>query len=420
MFGRHETDVVVVGAGPVGLFAALTLVERGLRVQVVDEAWRSTLHTYALALHPRSLQLLERVGVARDALARCVRVDRVIFSDESGPRATIRYSDLNLEHPFVAVLRQDVLEALLEEHLRARGVKVQWNHRVRQLRPDENHVEVNIDELEKESCGYAVASSEWQVRRSTTTRAAFVLGADGHRSTVRRLLDINYPLVGTPAMFAVFEFEIDRDLPGELHVLLHQNSSNVLWPLPGKSGRWSFQVQESEPDIDAREKNRLLVQVGSQAFPSLAREELLDLIRVRAPWFRERIGDVRWSILIRFEQRLAERFGAGRCWLAGDAGHMAGPIGVQSMNVGLREADELVSIIDRVQRGSATLDAFNQYGQERQREWRRLLEPDARGPNAQPWIQQNQARIVSAIPASGEELSRLLGQLGLEENQDRT
>ncbi|MFO0839120.1 MAG: NAD(P)/FAD-dependent oxidoreductase [Phycisphaerae bacterium] len=415
MFGKHETDVLVVGAGPVGLFAALSLVHRGLRVEIIDEGWRPTMHSYAAAFHPRSLSLLDRVGVLEAALARSIRIDHVVFYDAAAPRAAVRFADLPVAHPFAAVLRQDVIENLLEEQLAERGVRVQWNHRLHRLRPAENFVTAEIDELEKMSCGYAVATAEWDIRRSKTTKAAFVIGADGYRSMVRRELGIEYPLIGQPDLFAVFEFETETDPGKDLSVVL-SGTSSVMWPLPGRAGRWSFQVSEGEPTLDARDKNRLTVQVDSRSFPSLAREELALLMRERAPWFHARIDDVRWSILVRFERRLADRFGYGRCWLVGDAGHMASPIGVQSMNVGIREADEVVTLIDRNLRGSSKLEAFDAYEAGRRREWGQLLQTDGASladHGAAPWVRENQARILGSIPAAGNDLAALLEQLHL-------
>ena len=64
MFGARETEVLVVGAGPVGLFSALSLARHGVRVQIVDEQFRTAAHSYALALHSSSLGLLHEAGVA--------------------------------------------------------------------------------------------------------------------------------------------------------------------------------------------------------------------------------------------------------------------------------------------------------------------------------------------------------------------
>ena len=93
----------------------------------------------------------------------------------------------------------------------------------------------------------------------------------------------------------------------------------------------------------------------------------------RAPWFGERIKHIDWRIVVRFEQRMAASFGRGRVWLAGDAGHLTGPAGMQSMNVGLREAKGLTDIMADALGGNESTQQFEDYNQQRQAEWRQLL-----------------------------------------------
>src|SRR5690606_8964144 len=81
MFGREKTDVLVVGAGPVGLFTALHLARHGVRVQIVDKEWRTGAHSYALALHAASLRLLDDLGLRARVLEHAYRVDTVAFYD---------------------------------------------------------------------------------------------------------------------------------------------------------------------------------------------------------------------------------------------------------------------------------------------------------------------------------------------------
>ena len=124
-----------------------------------------------------------------------------------------------------------------------------------------------------------------------------------------------------------------------------------------------------------------------------------------------------WCTDVVFEQRMAKQFGRNRCWLAGDAGHQAGPVGVQSMNVGLSEAATLAQNLRKILRERAPLESLDAYNREGQEEWRRLLGLTG-GLRAKAdttvWVKERRARILSCLPASGEDLSRLAGQLGLD------
>ncbi len=103
-------------------------------------------------------------------------------------------------------------------------------------------------------------------------------------------------------------------------------------------------------------------------------------------------------------------------WLAGDAGHLTGPAGMQSMNVGLREGYELADLIVSVLGNGGAIDQMDEYSRQRTAEWRCLLglegnlTPDDR---ADPWVCQRSDRLLSCIPASCSELSALTQQLRL-------
>ena len=122
-------------------------------------------------------------------------------------------------------------------------------------------------------------------------------------------------------------------------------TTDAVWPLPDGYCRWSFQLADFTAPESSRVKDRIGLQLGTSQFPVLAEENLHALLAERASWFGGRVDEIDWRIVVRFESRLAEGFGNGRLWLAGDAGHMTGPVGMQSMNVGLREANELARII---------------------------------------------------------------------------
>ena len=99
-------------------------------------------------------------------------------------------------------------------------------------------------------------------------------------------------------------------------------------------------------------------------------------------------------------------------WLAGDAAHLAGPAGVQSMNLGLTEASELAGIIA----AGGAADAFAAYDARWINEWRKLLGVSASlhaDPHPDPWIAARASRLLSCLPAHGEELAALAGQVGL-------
>jgi len=408
--------VVIAGAGPVGLFCAHALARRGIAVQIVDADWRAATHSYALALHGRSLELLEEAGLLADVLDGAYRVQTVGLYDPLHRRGEMRLTDVGGKFPFVAVMQQNVLEGLMVRALEELGVQVSWNHRVARFTQHADHVDVVVDKLVKDSVGYAVTHTEWLVGKSTELEVPFLIGADGHRSLVRRAMDIPFEEIGPAQNFAVFEFVTDADLEHEMCLVLDDDTTNVLWPLPDGHCRFSFQLGDVALSGDTRRKDRLVVDLGAQRFPALDEERLGRLIEERARWFKGDIGQIDWRMAVRFERRMAASFGERRVWLVGDAGHMTGPVAAQSMNVGLREAERLAELVSEVLGRGAAVDSLGAYGAERLAEWRTLLGVSGKlepKPDADAWIARRAERLLPCIPASGEELRKLAGQIGL-------
>lgn len=416
MFRKEKPVVLVAGAGPVGQFAALCLARRGVPVQIIDDEWRPAGHSYALALHPASLELLDELGLRDPLLEHAVQVQRVAFYDGKERQAEVDLGKLDTPTPFAAVLRQDRFERLLEDALKDAGVKILWSHRLARFTQEDDYVLATVEKLTKESVGYAVAHTEWMVQQSTDIEVPFVIGADGHRSLVRRQLGIEFPETQEPQHFAVFEFKTDADLDGEVRVVLDDSTGNVLWPLPDGFCRFSFELTGAAVPETSRVKDRLVFQLGTSPFPALETEMIDTLIQERAPWFLGSIGDIRWRMAVRFESRLAESFGHHRMWLAGDAGHMTLPVGVQSMNVGLREAAELADVISRIVEERASLTELETYGSQRVAEWNDLLGLSgglAAGARTSEWMRARAGRILPCLPVSGAHLAPVASQLEL-------
>jgi len=416
MFRKKQPEVVVAGAGPVGMFLALRLAEAGIRVEMVDEAWNRGARSYALALHPGSLALLDGVGLAGEVLKAGHRIDAVAIYDRRRRRAELSFAGLAGEFPFALVLPQSTFERTLERRLARAGVRVRWNHRVARLEPGDDRVQVAIERMAKDSTGYGVATTEWVVDKELTLTPAFVVGTDGHRSAVRRELGADFDLRGEAQRFAVFEFNCDEEPWREVRVVFDEGTDSVVWPLGDGRFRASFEIGEETAGAAPRRKDRLAVQIGDSAFPLLGERELEDLMEERAPWFDAELGEIFWSVAVRFERRIAEPFGRGRVWLAGDAGHLAAPIGVHSMNVGLREAGDLAARISGVLRRGESLEILAAYGEERRREWRQLLGFDGHPTpaGAERWVAARAERLLRAVPASGADLRQLLAQVGIE------
>lgn len=417
---QHEdqTEVLVVGAGPTGLLTALLLSESGVKVTVIEQESRASVHSYACALHPETLKLLNRIGFGDDVLDLGRRIETVAFYEGKARRAELKYSDLPGDFPFLVILPQSALEQLLEQRLSRDGkVRVKWNHRLSDVQPSGNGVIVSIDKLGQTALGYAVPRWEWAVEKTLRTRASFVVGADGHNSFVRHSLGIECEPAGESERFAVYEFETDANPGSEVRIAFDEATTNVVWPLSNTRCRWSFQLRSSGEQDDFPAKDRGTLVFEQEAMDELIRRDVQKFIQERAPWFGGNIGEIGWSTDVQFEHRLAKRFGADHRWLVGDAAHQTGPVGMQSMNAGLLEAAELAGHLTNILRENGSPNLLETYDRNRRQEWERLLQLQGQpqpGKQADPWTKKYAARILSSIPASGEDFTRLARQLGFD------
>lgn len=428
MFDDLRPEVLVVGAGPVGLFTALSLARRNVSVRVIDTGVWACTHSYALALHPQALDLFSALGLRERILAASYPVHRIAFCDAQGERAAIEAGPPG--HP-LAVVRQDALENLLEEELEKLGVRVAWRHEAAAVADGPDHARVAVQKFEKESRGYIVAHTEWVVARSFELEPRFVVGADGYNSRVRRALDAEFPEIAPSQYFAVFEFKTNADLAGAVRAVIDEQATSVLWPLPGGGARWSFELPGHAPSAadpleglrkagfgdfpSERQKDRDLLSHGADA-PILDEGHLREFIHQRAPWFTGTIDKLTWRIIVRFEHRLAKRFGHGRLWLAGDAAHLTGPAGIHSMNLGLWEGADLAQALASALRGGAGDAALESYQTRWPGVWRQLhglVDVPAPSTQTDPWVAARAPRILACLPAHGPAYLDLAARLGL-------
>jgi 2-polyprenyl-6-methoxyphenol hydroxylase-like FAD-dependent oxidoreductase len=396
------------------MFTALILTKAGIRVKIIDKECRTAAHSYACVLHPRTLEELDRLGLAEEICTLGRRLETIAFYEGETRRAEIRFAKLDTEFPYALVLPQSMFEDVLERQLLAQGVKVLWNHRLRDLEFDERSVIAAIDKLVQTAKGYIVADWDWTVQKRLETTAAFVVGADGHQSIVRSRLGIDYEYLGSPEQFAVFEFETDPGSFPEPRVVINENTTNVFWPLPGNRSRWTFQLVKSADSAVFPEKDRERVRFAQSGTDEPIRQFVERLAQKRAPWFKDSVKEVQWSGRIHFEHRLAKSFGNNRTWLVGDAAHQTGPVGGQSMNAGLIEAADLASRLKKILREGASRQLLEDYGSQHRAEWETVLKKGGgvnSGVSLNRWVEKHKSKVIPCLPASGNDIQPLFAQV---------
>lgn len=415
---ERRTEVLVVGAGPVGLCTALLLAEAGIETVIIDRETGTAARSYACALHPGSLELLDRLGVAQALLERGRRIPKVGFYEGATRRAELDFGRSGGRFPFLLLLPQSELEGALEKRLRQTGTQVTWNCRFADVTTDgEDELVAQLEELGGTSTGYIVPHWEMTVTSRLACRAQFLVGADGVHSLVRERAGIGLVHGAGAELFAAYEFLSDSPGEDEIRVVLDAQTTHVLWPLPEGRFRWTFQLSQGELAAGFPEKERRAVRVAHPTVDERIRQFVQRLAAKRAPWFQANIKEITWCTEVSFEHQFAREFGRDRRWLAGDAAHQTGPAGVQSMNAGFAEAENLVRHLRACLREDAPLTRLGAYSDQQVAAWRCMLglagglKPRT---DTDPWVRDHATRLLPCLPATGAALAGLANQLKLD------
>jgi 2-polyprenyl-6-methoxyphenol hydroxylase-like FAD-dependent oxidoreductase len=331
-----QADVLVVGAGPAGLTLACDLARRGVAVRIVDRAPEFARGSRGKGLSPRSLEVLDDLGLIDELLKAGVThlphrkyqgAEVIAQTDpESGQVATPE-----IPYPVGLMIPQWRVEEALRERLAGFGVAVELGAELRDLNQDADGVTATVGDAQ--------------------IHARYLAGCDGGHSTVRKALGLR--LHGeTPdvQLMAVGDVEVDGLGRDAWHQWFGADGAIMLCPLPGTT---AFQVQASHelgPD-------------GSPLEPTLETfQRTFDRV-AGVPGVR--LHDLTWRSSYRVNVRMTDRLRVGRVFLAGDAAHVHPIAGGLGMNSGIQDAYNLGWKLGLVLAGAAAPGLLGTYEEER-------------------------------------------------------
>ncbi len=331
-----QHPVVVVGAGMVGLTAALDLARHGRRVVLLDDDDTISLGSRAICYAKRSLEIYDRLGIGARLAERGAtwNVGRVFFRDRPVYRFDL-LAEAGHRFPAFVNLQQYLLEEWLVEACAATGmVDLRWRHRLVGVAPRADGVALTIETPDQT---YALGA-EW------------LLAADGARSFIRHALDLPFRgqvfrdrfLIADVTMHAEFPTErwfwFDPPFHPGGSVLLHRQADHV----------W-----------------RIDFQLGWDADPAAEKDPARVLPRLRAMLGEGVEFSLEWVSVYTFRCRRLERFRHGRILFLGDAAHQVSPFGARGGNAGVQDADNLAWKLAAVLDGTAPEALLDSYDTER-------------------------------------------------------
>ncbi len=334
--------IIVVGAGPVGVVAALACAQNNLAVTVLEAESKVDDSPRAATTHPATLEMIDRLGLIQSFIEQGL-VARYFHFWDRPTRTRVAEFDHDLlreqtKFPFVVQTEQHKLAnmglARLREYAEA---DIRFETRVTSVRQDATAV---------------IATTEGP-NGIEEFRADYLIGADGGRSTIRKALDIDFEGYTWPERFLIFTVmdDFQQLLPCCYRNYFADPQEWVnLFKIAGDDGkgRWRacFPAQIDEPDDHALSDEVIHGRLQS-AFPKTAPYNLVH------------------RNLYKTHQRVAAKFRVGRVFLAGDAAHVNNPIGGLGLNCGIHDAMELAGTLDQVVHGLADESLLDRYERRR-------------------------------------------------------
>ncbi len=319
-----ENRVLIAGAGPVGLVAAVSLLEAGIPVTVLEASADLAVDLRASTFHPPTLDFLDKLGLADGLIERGIKCPLWQFRDrKEGEIATF---DLGLladetDHPY----RLQAEQWKLTEAARARL----------EMETDAELItDISVEEISQDADSVTVTA-----RRRTgeveTFRASYLIGADGARSTVRKSTGVAFPGLTIPEIFLSLStpFRYDLAIEGLADISYISDPEEWLVLL----------------------RTPTLWRVLFPTDPNLSDEEILDPERIEARMQSLLPGEpyeIAHKTAYRVHERVADAYVHGRIFLAGDAAHLNNPLGGMGMNGGIHDAVNLSDKLAQVWRGA--------------------------------------------------------------------
>jgi 2-polyprenyl-6-methoxyphenol hydroxylase-like FAD-dependent oxidoreductase len=324
--------VLIVGAGPTGMTAAIELKRAGLNVRIVDKSLHMAQHSQALVVQARTLEQFQRYGIAAAAVERGHKLTRGDFWSEGKQILSVSLEKVQSRYPYALMLPQSETEKILNECMESLGVTTERGTQLVSLTQPEGLVSAVLQ---------AADGKEEQLNPT------WVIGCDGAHSTIRSMMDIPFEGGGVGLSFFLGDLEVDGpDAPGdELSIHFHHGDVVFMARLPNNLVRLIVAVHDRQ-DEDLKRDLTL------KDF-----QDAVDNAGVKVS-----IRSAGWMTPFRVNDLQARHYRAGSVFLAGDASHIHSPVGGQGMNTGIQDVANLAWKLAAVARGAddALLDSYEE------------------------------------------------------------
>ncbi len=353
----YDADVIVIGAGPIGLTTACALRHHGVSCRLLEQRTKPSPHSRANNIWSRPQELLHGIG-ARDALAeKSYRIERINNLLNGHPTAPLEVARVASPFPDVLYSGQGEIEEALARLVGDRGGSVERGRKVTAIEQDDAGVTVTVVGVDDD--GHERGEPE-------RLRSKYLVGADGAKGFVRKSLGLDFETEKLPGRA---NRQMDAKLkwrrstaPDQLWFFVYRHGLCGVMPVWGGYHRLFFLAD----DAGVPEREPTLEEIQAVAREVTGDDTLT-------------LSEPIWASFSRFQHGTAPGYAKGRVFLAGDAGHYTLPIGGQGMNAGLHDAVGVAWRLAMAVAGHAGSPILDSYGAERQAEHARLDKQQAQG-----------------------------------------
>ncbi len=333
--GRRR-PVVIVGAGPVGLAAAIDYAQHGIPVVVLDEDCTVSVGSRAICYAKRALEILDRLGCGQPIVDKGIgwNVGKVFFRDELVYRFDLLPEPGHRRPAFVNLQQYWLEEYLVNRARELDGVELRWENKVVEVGAHDDRVEVTV----------ATPDGEYRIE------CDWLVVADGSKSPVRNMLGLEW-------QGQAFR---DRFLIADIHMTSNFPTERWFWFDPPFHPNQSALLHRQADDVW-----RIDFQLGWDADPDVEKTPERIVPRLRAMLGEDADFEIEWASVYTFQCRRMQHFRHGRVLFAGDAAHVVSPFGARGANSGIQDADNLVWKHALVIRGLAPQRLLDSYDAER-------------------------------------------------------
>ena len=331
---RSETRVLIIGAGPAGLFAACELLRHGVRPRIVERRAAPQHETRGTAFQPAMLEVLDRAGVIQPFLADSTRIKEIELLGPGQARiGLVQLAGLGCKYEFQCSQPQWRTETVLRDHLAGLGFQVEFAVEATSIDADGDGVTVTLG----------------RDGRKEVVRADYLVGADGGNSLTRQSMEERLDGETYGGRYIVADLMLGFPCPpARGRVVVGASGFVLISPLP--EGR--FLIFVNREDADRNDKP-----------PSAA--DLAALLNARVGT-DVGLTDLRWVSYFLAQRRVVPALGAGRRFLLGDAGHLSSPMGGEGINLALMDGADIAWKLALVLRGAAKPSLLQTYAIERE------------------------------------------------------